>query len=222
MKKILIASLAALALAGCYRADKDVLMTLTTDGLEMTIQPKSRFEGVYSTDSDTIVLGNTVCEMAAYTLASHDSLTLNYIDVDKQAWLPSYVFTVYRTDGRQGWDDLPDMAREMERRGLIRTDTVYRPLRLLTMVDTARWVAYGDTVPLVVNTMDLVARLQMGGVAVKADPGLVDTAWIIGPLGRLDTAAFKREMAECGLDLVPDPQGRMMRVITFNRKKGKV
>ena len=196
----------------------------------------------YYNDGINQVFSYAVPQMAA-TLATEstnpliDSTTMFCFDRRKQDFLPKYVYTIIDNDTTQPLDYIPLLHALMER-GILRADTTYEPLLVMEMYDSAKYIknrrlirqddslrrAAGEIVTEgYYNVISVVGELQKWyrmpvavGHGLDADTRLevhyADNNWQSDSLW-LDNK---------GLRVVPDPQGRQMRIIEFNRVKGGI
>lgn len=236
MKKIaFIALMAGVVFCGCNHR-KAVDETVETDRYTMHIQDAGTF-GKYrffwNSANDSTVICNTVPEMALY-LASMtqgpriDSTTMWTINVPKQSFLMKYVFTILDHDTTQA-DNYTPLLQTLIDRGFLRADTTYEPMQLLEVYDSARLAAYrlekvADDEKDIVTLGSIVVRMRACyRKPVTPAPGLdiwmrIDDEKWNGDKWRSDSLWLD----DAGLRLVADPQGRQLRIVEFNRQKGKI
>ena len=238
MKRIaLITFVASLLTVGCYTKNRHVNEVVETDRYTMLIQGVDTWCDStgdrlvsYFYKPDTCVFENTIPEMA-YFLVSHrgiDSTTMYYIDLDKQSFLPEYVYTIIDHDTTQPLDYMP-LLQALIDRGILRTDTTYEPMRQLVVFDSARLEAHRmtewlDEAPYTINIASIVVHLQecyRMPVSLASD---VDMSIMVDGITE-DHKDWKTDslwLDERGLKVVPDLEGRQMRVIELNRAKGRI
>lgn len=218
-----------LVAAGCG-INRGVDETVETERYTLHIESHDVHGGIsYYMTTDSIVMGNTIPQLAYFLASSShnpvlDTTTMYYIDIKKQGFLPIYIHTIFNRDTTQPVDYTPLLQAMMEK-GLLRADTTFEPLRLLELYDSALYVTnvindeYEDNL----NVLSIIAQLQEHyrmpvSLAPGIDPNLLtDANWIDD-----DWKADSLWLDSKGMRIVPDPQGRQMRVIEFNRCKGKI
>ena len=244
-----IALAACMILTGCY-FNRGVDETIETERFTMRMvswdmdvdnviehgKAVRDFDG-----NDTVVYGGTIPYIAAFLaeqMDSIDSTTMYWYDSKKQGFLPGYTYLIVDRDAAHPTNYTPLLHAMMEK-GLLRADTTYEPMRLLEVFDRARYEAvdsivtmtkiddYGDTNYCVeISTTSasyIVDQLrEYYRMPVKLAPGVDPNSetgdlWIEG-----DRKADSVRLESKGIRIVPDPQGRKMRVIEFNRCKGKI
>ena len=190
---------------------------------------------------DTAVYGGTVPEIAALLTSFSDSInstTMYWYDQEKQYFLPGYTYLIVDSDTTQPKDYTPLLHAMMER-GILRADTTYEPLRLLEIYDPTRYNVDIDSIVTFVvdedgntnevveyhetNAFSIVNRLRDRyrmpvNLAPEVDPSMVTEYHS----NNGDWQADSLWLESRGMRIVPDPQGRKMRVIEFNRCKGKI
>lgn len=197
--------------------------------------------------ADTMVMSGTV-PMIALRLAnnsiSENETTLYKYDNGKQDFLPGYTYLVVDRDTTRPKDYTPLLHAMMEK-GVLRADTNYEPMRILEVYDSARFasrkrhvqeedaktifrvqmrdgeVSYEESFQSVEN---IAASLRLTHhLPVLLDPG-VDPDMKM-EYHEMDNNLWQADslwLDDLGMRIVPDPQGRKMRVIEFNRCKGKI
>ncbi len=240
---IMTAVLGGLMATGCY-FNRGVDETIETDRFTMRMMSWDMVEGElvsYYDKNDTMVHGGTMPEIA-YLLAdlsdSINSTTMYWYDHKKQGFLPGYTYLIVDRDTTQSKDYTP-LLHAMMKRGFLRADTTYEPMCLLEIFDKARFEAPVDTIETFVinddgdtnygyeintiNTISIVNRMRDNyRMTVNLAPGVdpysqTEERWSDG-----DWKADSLWLDSRGMRIVPDPQGRKMRVIEFNRCKGKI
>ena len=241
---IFIALAACMTLTGCY-FNRGVDETVETERFTMRMMSWDMVEGElvsYFDQNDTIVHGGTVPEIA-YLLAdlsdSVNSNTMYWYDRKKQGFLPGYTYLIVDRDTTQPRDYTP-LLHAMMKKGFLRADTTYEPMRILEIYDMARYEAPVDTIETIVIDDD-------GDTNYGYETNTIDAIFIINSLrdqyrmpvniapgvdpfsetedGRSLDGDWKADslwLDSRGMRIVPDPQGRKMRVIEFNRCKGKI
>lgn len=241
---IMTAVLGGLMATGCY-FNRGVDETVETDRFTMRMMSWDMVEGElvsYFDQNDTMVHGGTVPEIA-YLLAdlsdSVNSTTMYWYDRKKQGFLPGYTYLIVDRDTTQPRDYTP-LLHAMMKKGFLRADTTYEPMRILEIYDMARFEAPVDTIETIVidddgdtnygyeiNTIDAIFIINslrdQYRMPVNLAPG-VDPFSETEDGRRLDGdwKADSLWLDSRGMRIVPDPQGRKMRVIEFNRCKGKI
>lgn len=248
-KTVFIALAAGMMFCGCY-FNRGVDETIETDRYTMRMvswdmdvdnviehgKVVRDFNG-----SDTVWHGGTVSELAyrlAYLSDSINSNTMYWYDHKKQNFLPGYTYLIVDRDTAQPRDYTP-LLHAMMKRGFLRADTTYEPMRILEIFDRARYEAPVDTIETFVinddgdtnygceintiNAISIVDRMRDNyRMPVILAPGVdlykeTEDRWNDG-----DWEADSLWLDSRGMRIVPDPQGRKMRVIEFNRCKGKI
>ena len=245
MKKTLFIALAAcMTLTGCY-FNRGVDETVETDRFTMRMMSWDMVEEElvsYYDENDTMVQGGTVPEIA-YLLAdlsdSVNSNTMYWFDRKKQGFLPGYTYLIVDRDTAQPRDYTP-LLHAMMKKGFLRADITYEPMRILEIFDRARFEApvdtietfvindYGDTnYGYEINTIDAVSIVnslrEQYRMPVNLAPG-------VDPFSETedcrsydgDWKADSLWLDSRGIRIVLDPQGRKMRIVEFNRCKGKI
>lgn len=240
MKRIALIALAvSLLMVGCYNKKRLVNETIETDRYTLQIQGidawrdatgKSDVNCYFQTSADTTVLTTTVPWMASF-LVSHYPIantTMYYVDRDKYVILPKYIFTLVDHDTTQPLDYAP-LLQAMIDRGILRTDTTYEPLQQLVVFDSTRLESHrktevqeGDTD--VKNIAAIIVQLRANRhmpVSAAAD---VDMDIIVDgyDIGHKDWQSDSLWLDERGMRVVPDPEGRQMCIVEFNRAKGRM
>ena len=240
MKRITFIALAlSLLMVGCYNKKRLVDETIETDRYTLQIQGidawraatgKSDVNCYFQTSADTTVLTTTVPWMASF-LVSHYRIadtTMYYVDRDKYVILPKYIFTLVDHDTTQP-ADYPPLLQAMIDRGILRTDTTYEPLKQLVVFDSTRLEAHrktevqeGDTD--VKNIAAIIVQLRANRhmpVSAAAD---VDMNTIVDgyDIGSEEWETDSLWLDERGMRVVPDPEGRQMCIVEFNRAKGRI
>ena len=240
MKKLVYISLAAcLLLVGCYNKKRLVDETVETDRYTLQIQGidawrdatgRNNVNSYYYNSGDTTVVTNTVPQMA-YFLVSHHCIgntTMFYFDRTKQNFLPKYFFTLVDHDATQPVDYTP-LLQALIDSGILCTDTTYEPLKQLVIFDSARLESHrkrnvqeGDTD--VKNIAAIIVQLRAYyrmpvAAASDVDMNTIVEGYNIGDHGWQADSLW---LDERGMRIVPDPQGRQMRIIDLNRTKGKI
>lgn len=245
MKKTLFIALSAcMTLTGCY-FNRGVDETVETDRFTMRMMSWDMVEEElvsYYDENDTMVHGGTVPEIA-YLLAdlsdSVNSNTMYWFDRKKQGFLPGYTYLIVDRDTAQPRDYTP-LLHAMMKKGFLRADTTYEPMRILEIFDRARFEAPVDTIKTIVINDD-------GDTNYGYETNTIDAIFIVNTLrdqyrmpvnlapgvdpfsetedGRSLDGDWKADslwLDSRGMRIVPDPQGRKMRVVEFNRCKGKI
>lgn len=235
MKKIaFIAVVVGLMFCGCdYR--KTVDETVETDRYTLHIQDVKSYctatgnsEVKQCFKVDTTVLSITIPELAmhlaAMTRGPYLDSVMFYVDMDKQNFLPSYVYTIVDRDTTQPKDYTPLMQALMDR-GILRADTLYEPRQLLVISDTARLNNYRkmDADLDFTNVLSMTVQLQQSYfMPVTPGPGvnldIMTDGHFMGDGWEKDSLWLD----ERGLRVIPDPQGSLLRIVTFNRAKGRI
>lgn len=248
---IVTAVLGSLMATGCY-FNRGVDETFETDRYTMRmVSWDMDVEGViehghavisYFEKADTMVQGGTIPEIAALLASFSDSInstTMYWYDKKKQNFLPGYTYLVVDRDTTQPKDYTPLLQAMMER-GLLRADTTYEPLRLLEVYDPARYKADLDSIVSFVvdengDTNEVIEynEASVTGIVnqlrdeyrmpVNLAPGVDST--LVTEYYRMVHGNWQADslwLESRGMRIVPDPQGRKMRVVEFNRCKGKI
>lgn len=240
MKRITFIALAlSLLMVGCYNKKRLVDETIETDRYTLQIQGidawraatgKSDVNCYFQTSADTTVLTTTVPWMASFLVSHYPiaSTTMYYVDRDKYVILPKYIFTLVDHDTTQP-ADYPPLLQAMIDRGILRTDTTYEPLQQLVVFDSARLESHRKTEVQdddtdVKNIAAIIVQLRANRhmpVSAAAD---VDMDIIVDgyDIGKKDWQADSLWLDERGMRVVPDPQGSLLRIVTFNRAKGRI
>ncbi len=196
---------------------------------------------------DTMVWSGTVPEIASL-LANNslpkDSMTLYKYDNEKQAFLPGYAYLIVDRDTTQPRDYAPLLQAFMER-GLLRADTTYEPVRILEIYNPERFASkkkivqekdakttfhvqtcYGEVSAeeSFQSVENIAFNLQlMHHLPILLDPNVdPDTKTEYYEMDSKQWQSDSLWLDDMGMRIVPDPQGRKMRVIEFNRCKGKI
>lgn len=242
---IFIALAACMTLTGCY-FNRGVDETIETERFTMRMASWDMLEQgnlvSYYDANDTMVHGGTVPEIA-YLLAdlsdSVNSNTMYWFDRKKQGFLPGYTYQIVDRDTTQPRDYTP-LLHAMMKKGFLRADTTYEPMRILEIFDRARFEAPVDTIETIVINDD-------GDTNYGYETNTIDAIFIVNTLrdqyrmpvnlapgvdpfsetedGRSLDGDWKADslwLDSRGMRIVPDPQGRKMRVVEFNRCKGKI
>lgn len=235
-----MAVMAGLVLCGCSHR-KVVDETVECDRYTLHIQDLKSWNTAHDRDvkwisyfsPDTVILSNSMPEMALY-LASMtqgprlDSTTMWYIDVDKQRFLPCYVYTLVDHDDATCREDYTPLLQALIERGLLCADTTYEPMQLLELCDTAR---YNDFRRVYVDSSDLqsvsvlVVQLRSAFRVPLALAPEMDSDMLMEMHYDGKNRSWEQDsvwLGDHGLRIVPDPQGRKLRVVTFNRAKGRI
>ena len=238
-KTVFIALAVSLLMVGCYNKKRLVDETIATDRYSLQIQGidawrdatgKSDVNCYYRSGDDTTVLTTTVPWMASF-LVSHYCIantTMYYVDRTKQNFLPKYFFTLVDHDATQPLDYAP-LLQAMIDRGILRTDTTYEPLQQLVVFDSARLESHRKTEVQeddtdVKNIAAIIVQLRANRhmpVSAAAD---VDMDIIVDgyDIGHKDWQSDSLWLDERGMRVVPDPEGRQMCIVEFNRAKGRM
>lgn len=211
-------------LCGCY-FNRDIDETIETDRYTLNLVSDNIFSSIEEYEKgDTLMFICSVPRLAKF-LADitydrlSDDTTMCWIDEDKQHFLPSYYCYITDRDTAQPADYTPLLHAMMER-GILRADTTYEPLQLLEIYDMDRFKCETDDAT---NAISLVNSLKDNcrmpvALAPDTDPWLETESHSIVDNWEADSLWLDSR----GMRLVPDPQGRKMRVIEFNRCKGKI
>lgn len=239
MKKTVFIVLAASVLAvGCYNKKRLVDETVETDRYTLQIQgvdvwrdaTGSNENYYYYENGDTIVYSNTVPRMAYYLVSHHricDTAMFHFDNV-KQNILPKYFFTIVDNDSSKPVDYTP-LLQALIDRGILRTDTTYEPLRQLVVFDSARFESHrktdiqDDDID-VKNIAAIIVQLRAEyRMPVSASPDVDMNTIVDGrDIGEKNWKADSLWLDERGMRVIPDPRGRKMSIIEFNRAKGRI
>ncbi len=196
---------------------------------------------------DTMVMSGTV-PMIALCLANNsisvNETTLYKYDNGKQDFLPSYTYLVVDRDTTTPKDYTP-LLQAMMKKGILRADTTYEPMRILEVYDSARFVSKKKSVQEEDEKTSFYVQMRDGKVSYEESfqsveniatslrleyhlPVLLDPS--VDPdmkmeYHEMDNKLWQHDslwLDDLGMRIVPDPQGRKMRVIEFNRCKGKI
>ena len=244
MKKILsLVLVACTTLCGCY-FNRDVDETIETDRYTLHLVSHNMFDH-YEFDelADTLLYTSTVPGLARFLgmVISNDT-TMFVVDEAKQDFLPGYSAYIADRNPSQP-DDYTPLLHAMMDRGILRADTIYEPLKLLELYDSARYARHMSGVD-VDSSVIFHVEMKDGEpdpdrsflCAISAVNQLRDAYRMpvsLGPGVPADLPIEVRWMNEdwptdslwldsMGFRIVPDPQGRRMRIIEFNRCKGKL
>lgn len=240
MKRIMImtAVLGGLMATGCY-FNRGIDETFETDrytmrmvSWDMDVDSVNRYDDVY---------GGTVPEIAAVLAIVSDTIinstTMYWYDQEKQGFLPGYTYFIVDRDTTQP-KDYTSLLRAMMEKGVLRADTTYEPMLVLEVFDTVRFDAGKDSLKAITinedgdtiidnycysNAVSIMNNLRESyRKPIVLAPGLSpwrETHWDWSK-GNWDFVV--KQLEQRGLRIVPDPQGRKMRVVEFNRCKGKI
>ena len=239
MKRIMImtAVLGGLMATGCY-FNRGIDETFETDrytmrmvSWDMDVDSVNRYDDVY---------GGTVPEIAAVLAIVSDTIinstTMYWYDQEKQGFLPGYTYFIVDRDTTQP-KDYTSLLHAMMEKGVLRADTTYEPMLVLEVFDTVRFDAGKDSLKAITinedgdtvldyyctsNAVSIMNNLRESyRKPIVLAPGLSpwrETHWDWSK-GNWDFVV--KQLEQRGLRIVPDPQGRKMRVVEFNRCKGK-
>ena len=240
MKRIAFIALAAsLLMVGCYNKKRLVDETVETDRYTLQMQGidawrdatgKSSVNDYFYNSGDTTVVVNTVPRMAYFLVSHHriESTAMFYFDNVKQNFLPKYFFTLVDHDTTQPLDYAP-LLQAMIDRGILCADTTYEPLQQLVVFDSARLEAYRKTDVQeddrnVKNIAAIIVQLRANRrMPVSAAPDVDMNIIVDGyDIGKKDWQTDSLWLDERGMRVVPDPEGRQMCIIEFNRAKGRI
>jgi hypothetical protein len=230
-------------LCGCY-FNRDIDETIETDRYTLHLVSHNMFDH-YEFDelADTLLYTSTVPGLARFLgMDISNDTTMFVVDEAKQDFLPNYSAYIADRNPSQP-DDYTPLLRAMMDRGILRADTVYKPLQLLELYDSARYARCMSGVD-VDSSVLFHVEMKDGEpdpdrsflCAISAVNQLRDTYRMpvsLGPGVPADLPIEVRWMNEdwptdslwldsMGFRIVPDPQGRRMRIIEFNRCKGKL
>ncbi len=240
MKRIMImtAVLGGLMATGCY-FNRGIDETFETDrytmrmvSWDMDVDSVNRYDDVY---------GGTVPEIAAVLAIVSDTIinstTMYWYDQEKQGFLPGYTYFIVDRDTTQP-KDYTSLLRAMMEKGVLRADTTYEPMLVLEVFDTVRFDVGKDSLKAITinedgdtiidnycysNAVSIMNNLRESyRKPIVLAPGLSpwrETHWDWSK-GNWDFVV--KQLEQRGLRIVPDPQGRKMRVVEFNRCKGKI
>lgn len=236
----------SMMLTGCY-FNRDIDETIETERYTLNLVSNNFMSSIEDYEKgDTLMYICSVPRLAkfladvTYDFRSDDT-TMCLIDEDKQTFLPSYYCYITDRDTAQPTDYTPLLHAMMER-GILRADTTYRPLQLLEIYDSTRFhfdedplvgevevaetfIEDGDTVysysatsvTVVVDQLREHYRIPVS-LAPGVDPKRVTNHRWMNNNWEADSLWLDSR----GMRIVPDPQGRKMRIIEFNRCKGKI
>ena len=232
------AVLGGLMATGCY-FNRGIDETFETDrytmrmvSWDMDVDSVNRYDDVY---------GGTVPEIAAVFAIVSDTIinstTMYWYDQEKQGFLPGYTYFIVDRDTTQP-KDYTSLLRAMMEKGVLRADTTYEPMLVLEVFDTVRFDAGKDSLKAITinedgdtiidnycysNAVSIMNNLRESyRKPIVLAPGLSpwrETHWDWSK-GNWDFVV--KQLEQRGLRIVPDPQGRKMRVVEFNRCKGKI
>ncbi len=240
MKRIMImtAVLGGLMATGCY-FNRGIDETFETDrytmrmvSWDMDVDSVNRYDDVY---------GGTVPEIAAVLAIVSDTIinstTMYWYDQEKQGFLPGYTYFIVDRDTTQP-KDYTSLLHAMMEKGVLRADTTYEPMLVLEVFDTVRFDAGKDSLKAITinedgdtvldyyctsNAVSIMNNLRESyRKPIVLAPGLSpwrETHWDWSK-GNWDFVV--KQLEQRGLRIVPDPQGRKMRVVEFNRCKGEI
>jgi len=240
MKRIMImtAVLGGLMATGCY-FNRGIDETFETDrytmrmvSWDMDVDSVNRYDDVY---------GGTVPEIAAVLAIVSDTIinstTMYWYDQEKQGFLPGYTYFIVDSDTTQP-KDYTSLLHAMMEKGVLRADTTYEPMLVLEVFDTVRFDAGKDSLKAITinedgdtvldyyctsNAVSIMNNLRESyRKPIVLAPGLSpwrETHWDWSK-GNWDFVV--KQLEQRGLRIVPDPQGRKMRVVEFNRCKGEI
>ena len=227
--------MAGLVLCSCnYRKPVDMMIgteryTLYIQDLKTWNKANDRnVKWISITKPDTTVLSATIPELAMHLAAMTRGPQLDsvmfYVDMDKQNFLPSYVYTIVDRDTTQPKDYTQLMQALMDE-GILRADTTYEPRQLLVIFDSARLAAHrimdadsGVTSPgfMAVQMQQNYRKPVTLGSGLEMD--YKTDEYFLGDNWQKDSLWLD----ERGLRVIPDPQGSLLRIVTFNRAKGRI
>lgn len=223
---------------GCY-FNRGIDETFETDrytmrmvSWDMDVDSVNRYDDVY---------GGTVPEIAAVLAIVSDTIinstTMYWYDQEKQGFLPGYTYFIVDRDTTQP-KDYTSLLRAMMEKGVLRADTTYEPMLVLEVFDTVRFDVGKDSLKAITinedgdtiidnycysNAVSIMNNLRESyRKPIVLAPGLSpwrETHWDWSK-GNWDFVV--KQLEQRGLRIVPDPQGRKMRVVEFNRCKGKI
>lgn len=240
MKKTsFIAIVAGLLLCGCSHR-QSVDETIVTDRYTLHMQDLKTWNAandrnvkwISHISKDTIIISNSVPEMAYFLVSHHglDTTTMYWFNLDKQVFLPKYVYTLFDSDTVQPEpDNYTLLLQALIDHRILCTDTTCKPLKLLVISDSAKFetclpdnVEKNDSS---VNNIALMVTQLRSHYCMPVSVGPDIDMW--KPVTRdywLGNNWVKDSLwlDEHGLSVIPDPQDRQMQIITFNRAKGKI
>lgn len=223
---------------GCY-FNRGIDETFETDrytmrmvSWDMDVDSVNRYDDVY---------GGTVPEIAAVLAIVSDTIinstTMYWYDQEKQGFLPGYTYFIVDRDTTQP-KDYTSLLHAMMEKGVLRADTTYEPMLVLEVFDTVRFDAGKDSLKAITinedgdtvldyyctsNAVSIMNNLRESyRKPIVLAPGLSpwrETHWDWSK-GNWDFVV--KQLEQRGLRIVPDPQGRKMRVVEFNRCKGEI
>lgn len=232
------AVLGGLMATGCY-FNRGIDETFETDrytmrmvSWDMDVDSVNRYDDVY---------GGTVPEIAAVLAIVSDTIinstTMYWYDQEKQGFLPGYTYFIVDRDTTQP-KDYTSLLHAMMEKGVLRADTTYEPMLVLEVFDTVRFDAGKDSLKAITinedgdtvldyyctsNAVSIMNNLRESyRKPIVLAPGLSpwrETHWDWSK-GNWDFVV--KQLEQRGLRIVPDPQGRKMRVVEFNRCKGEI
>jgi hypothetical protein len=232
------AVLGGLMATGCY-FNRGIDETFETDrytmrmvSWDMDVDSVNRYDDVY---------GGTVPEIAAVLAIVSDTIinstTMYWYDQEKQGFLPGYTYFIVDSDTTQP-KDYTSLLHAMMEKGVLRADTTYEPMLVLEVFDTVRFDAGKDSLKAITinedgdtvldyyctsNAVSIMNNLRESyRKPIVLAPGLSpwrETHWDWSK-GNWDFVV--KQLEQRGLRIVPDPQGRKMRVVEFNRCKGEI
>lgn len=232
------AVMGGLMATGCY-FNRGIDETFETDrytmrmvSWDMDVDSVNRYDDVY---------GGTVPEIAAVLAIVSDTIinstTMYWYDQEKQGFLPGYTYFIVDRDTTQP-KDYTSLLRAMMEKGVLRADTTYEPMLVLEVFDTVRFDAGKDSLKAITinedgdtvidnycysNAVSIMNNLRESyRKPIVLAPGLSpwrETHW---DWSKGNWNFVVKQLEQRGLRIVPDPQGRKMRVVEFNRCKGKI
>lgn len=236
MKRIAFIIALATGVAGCTPKGVDIDIDDGRYTLNISSGENILRRGfVYYLNQDSIEFYNTIPGMAFHLSAflgggdgdayrQYHATTMFWVDKEKQEFLPTYHIMIRNREPEKA-HDFTKLFQALVDRELLVADTTYEPLQLLVLADTARYRAsikpYEDSASLDI-AIGIVDELQREyRLPVSLDESIpydlpVESRWFN------DRKADSLWLDNSGFRLVPDPQGRQMRIITFNRHKGKI
>lgn len=244
MKKILsLVLVACTTLCGCY-INRDVDETIETDRYTLHLVSHNMFDHYeFDEQADTLLYTSTVPGLARFLgMVNNNDTTMFVVDESKQDFLPSYSAYIADRNSSQP-DDYTPLLRAMMDRGILRADTIYKPLQLLIIYDSARYARHMSGVDV---DSSVLFHVEMKDGEPDPDRSFLCAISVVnqlrdayrmpvslGPGVRADLPTEVRWMNEdwstdslwldsMGFRIVPDPQGRRMRIVEFNRCKGDI
>lgn len=235
MKKIaIIAVMTGLVFCGChYKKTVDETVeanryTLHIQDLKTYYNATGNSEVKHRFNPDTTVLNTTIPELAmhlaAMTRGPYLDSVMFYVNMDKQTFLPHYVYTIVDRDTTQPKDYTP-LMQALKDRGILRADTVYEPRQLLVISDTARLNSYRKAEADLdfTNVLSMAVQLQQSYfMPVTPGPGVKMDVMTDGHFMGDNWEKDSLWLDERGLRVIPDPQGSLLRIVIFNRAKGRI